>query len=103
MSADERRIELWKLIPLRRILKHLGSFIECVENCNFKFRAGVLNGKLYAEADGHNVAEYDPRLRADYALYIYHIELTDTVTLTPRQYTDFKAIRDELTDGPDEE
>lgn len=89
MSDNEaRRIHLYILIHHKRVLKHLASFTENVAGCNFTMSGGW--SRKYV--DKHGVGEYRPELRADAALELYHISLTDTLTLTEDQYADFKRV-----------
>src|ERR1700761_465933 len=87
-DCDARKICLYVLIYHQEILKHLASFTENVSGCNFTIRAGWQ--KMYI--DKHGVGEYRPDLRAIDALDLFHILLSDTITLTEDQFNDFKKV-----------
>jgi hypothetical protein len=87
-DSETRKVCLYVLIFHKKILKRLASFTENVSGCNFTMRAGWQKSYI----DKHGVGEYRPELRAVDTLDLYHITLSDTVTLTEDQYVDFKRI-----------
>ena len=98
-SAASRKVFLIDLLIYKDVLKHLDSFTESVDRCNFNIYYGtVLKGGFgYVDDAGHGVDEHKANLRGDVVLELYHVRPEDYVVLTGSQYRDYVDVYTRIT------